>query len=142
MLKRNLFAIVIVMLGLVMASNAFGQRGGTEKRPDKNNPDFDKKEYQLYPIRVANQEEYMAGGIAILTREPLVNPQTSRTKRNPAKPNKQITHDPEFEEVKSPRDVATKRIQSAREAGSRMATGKIKQKPKNLGDTATHEVGY
>lgn len=62
MLNKNLFAIAIVTLGLVMAINTFGQDRG--KRPNKKNPEISRQDAQVSLMYVANQEEYMAGGIA------------------------------------------------------------------------------
>lgn len=62
MLKRNLFAILIVTIGLVMTINTFGQ--DTSKRPNKKKPQINRQDAQIKPMYVANQEEYMAGGIA------------------------------------------------------------------------------
>ncbi len=118
MLNRNLIAIIVVMLGLVMASSAFGQRGGTGKRPDKKNPDFNKNEHIIKPMYVANQEEYMAGGIADIRggtrdlKESFEQNSNARTKRNNSvpKPNAQITHDPEFEAMVGRKQNSTKTV--------------------------------
>jgi len=202
MLNKKLIAIAIVTLGLVMTVSTFGQDRG--KRPSKKNPDISRQDAIIKPMYVANQEEYMAGGIADVRggAHDRSEETTSRKKQNNSVPKPNAGFFDTYEQgneiyegqvkttsIKSPRDVATGQsnqrtksnsqnklgnfeiqglretnkildvinsprdtasgqvigIQSAREAGSGLATGRRQYEPiksKNLGDTGTHEVGH
>lgn len=149
MLKKNLIAIAIITLGLVMASNAFGQRGGTEKRPDKNNPDFNKNEHAIKPIQV-EREEILIDGMRAIGDVVKVsggkfdnNSQTSRTSKT------QNKNCQEFESViQSPQDIASGKATGIKSKSKTTAQYNPKEigidkvsRRKNLGDTGTHEVG-
>lgn len=135
MLKRNLFAIMLVVSGLVMVSNAFGQGNVRGPRPSKTNPEINRNEVIVKPMQ-AHVNEIMIDGMVVWGNDVTItggphnnNSQRSRTSKSPTQ-NKLGNF--EIQGVKSPRDVA-----------SGQATGKVaKSKTKNLGDTATHEVGH
>lgn len=132
MLKRNLIAIAIVTLGLGITS-AFGQAADWEIKP-----------------AVRNSTATIKKSTPVKGRTKTVDNNKHKTKSNP--PSKMgnfeiqgISETNKILDVKnSPRDTATGQttgIQSAREAGSGLATG-IRRYSKNLGDTGTHEVGH
>lgn len=132
MLKRNLIAIAIVTLGLGITS-AFGQAADWEIKPAVKNPTVTVKKTT-----------------SVKSRTKTVNNNENRTKSKTQNKlgNFEIQGISETNKIldvkNSPRDTATGQttgIQSAREAGSGLATG-IKRYSKNLGDTGTHEVGH
>jgi hypothetical protein len=172
MLKRNLIAIVIVTLGLVMTINTFGQGRTPVSKKDKP-----KRSDLIKPIH-AEVNEVMIDGMKVYGNQVTLsggrfgNSETSRT----SKSNKQDKlGNFEIQGIKSPRDVTTGQatgktqkstsriqppqpkgmnkadlteqlsIQSPRDVASGQATGKRQHKPvknRNLGDTGTHEVGH
>jgi hypothetical protein len=125
MLKRNLIAIIIVTLGVVFSGNAFGQGNDRNHRPNKKKPEINRQDAQIKPMYVANQEEYMAGGIADV-RGGVHNrgaETTSRKKQNNSVPKPNAGFFDTFEQgndirdgkikttsIKSPRDVATGQV--------------------------------
>lgn len=107
MLKRNLFAIIIVTLGLVMAVNTFGQDRG--KRPSKKNPEINRNDAMIKPMH-AEVNEIMIDGTKVWGNEVTItggkrgNSETSRV----SKPKTQEKlGNFEIQMVKSPRDVAS-----------------------------------
>jgi hypothetical protein len=154
MLKRNLIAIAIVTLGLVMTINTFGQ--------DK---------LGNFEIQVIKSPRDVSTGQIKSPRDVATGQSSGKTKSQ----SQDKLGNFEIQGIKSPRDVATGQatgktqkstsriqppqpkgmnkadlteqlsIQSPRDVASGQATGKRQHKPiknRNLGDTGTHEVGH
>ena len=124
MLRRNLIAIIIVTLGLVFTSNAFGQGRTPVSKKDKP-----KRSDLIKPIH-AEVNEVMIDGMKVYGNEVTLsggrfgNSETSRT----SKSNKQDKlGNFEIQDIKSPTDVSTGQIKSPRDVASGQATGKTQK---------------
>ncbi|HRH47069.1 MAG TPA: hypothetical protein PKY82_35815 [Pyrinomonadaceae bacterium] len=122
MLKRNLFAIAIITLGLGI-TNAFGQAADWEIKP-----------------AVKNSNPAIKKNNSVKSHTATVNNNENRAQSN--KQNK--LGSPEIQSL-SECQQQIDWIKTPRNTASGQATGKRQHLPvknKNLGDTGTHEVGH
>lgn len=160
MLKRNLIAIV--MLGLVMTINAFGQDDVRGKRPSKTNPEIKRSDAIVKP-KSANVNEITIDGTTVWGNEVEItggrrgsSSETSR--RNQSQNNwfdgsfdlggrissAQKSNNNSSVEIEGVAPRKPNSIKSPRDVATGQATEKRQHKPvkANLGDTGTHEVGH
>jgi hypothetical protein len=144
MLKRNIIAIAIVTLGLVMAINTFGQERG--KRPSKTNPEIKRSDAIIKPIQ-AEVNEIMIDGTKVWGNEVKItggksgNSETSRMSKSNTQSKLGNSEPQNISETGVLLDLKT----PPRDTTSGLATGRRQYEPvkrQNLGDTGTHEVGH